>query len=43
MIDYMYNRKSFIYMKQIIYQLAFWELIIIGKIFKQKKFIFIYM
>ena len=39
MIDY--NRKSFIYMQPIINRLEFWESIIIGKIFKQKNFIFI--
>ena len=39
MIDY--NRKSFIYMQPIINRLEFWESFIIGKIFKQKNFIFI--
>ena len=39
MIDY--NRKSFIYMQPIDDPMEFWELIIIGKILKQKNFIFI--
>ena len=39
MIDY--NRKSFIYLQPIIDRLGFWESIIIGKIPKQKNFIFI--
>ena len=41
MIDY--NRKSFVYMQPIDDWMEFGELIIIGKILKQKNFIFIYI
>ena len=39
MIDY--NQKLFIYMQPIDDWMEFWESIIIGKILKQKNFIFI--
>ena len=36
-----YNQKSFIYMQPIDDRMELWESIIIGKIFKQKNFIYI--
>ena len=38
-----YNQKSFVYMQPIDEWMEFWESIIIGKILKQKNFIFIYI
>ena len=38
-----YNKKSLVYMQLIDDWMEFWELIIIGKILKQKNFIFIYI